>query len=250
VVLTRIERRTSYLEIFLVFGITLGLSGIRSLLQLLNSLLQTTPLGKQTVAIITPTAKVGLIDLAGQLAYLLELLCWGGLGLYLLYRGGQKLADIGLAKFKSTDFWHGLALTALIGIPGLLLYFLARATNLNLNVAPAVLNDAWWRLPVLILLAFGNAWAEETLVIGYLLTALRRLGWKENNSLVAAALLRGSYHLYQGFGGGLGNFLMGLIFGKYYQKANRLYPLIIAHTLLDVFSFLGYTILKKYLTWL
>ncbi|KZM68243.1 hypothetical protein AWN90_10035 [Nocardia terpenica] len=47
-----------------------------------------------------------------------------------------------------------------------------------------------------------GAVAEEVLVVAFLITRLRSLGWTENRSLLASAVLRGSYHLYQGLGGG------------------------------------------------
>lgn len=63
-------------------------------------------------------------------------------------------------------------------------------------------------------------------------------------------MLRGSYHLYQGFGGFVGNLVMGLVFGRVWQKTNRLWPLVAAHTLFDVVSFVGYSLLKGHISWL
>ena len=58
--------------------------------------------------------------------------------------------------------------------------------------------------------------------------------------LVVSALIRGSYHLYQGFGGFIGNVVMGLVFGWAYQRWGRALPLIVAHWVLDIVSFVGY----------
>ena len=69
-------------------------------------------------------------------------------------------------------------------------------------------------------------------------------------ALVLSALLRGSYHLYQGFGAFLGNAVMGLVLGAYYQRRGRVMPLVVAHTLLDVVAFVGYTLAKGRLGWL
>jgi hypothetical protein len=43
---------------------------------------------------------------------------------------------------------------------------------------------------------------------------------------------------------------MGLVFGRLWQRTNRLWPLVVAHTLLDVVSFVGYSLLKNRLSWL
>ena len=245
------ERRTVRVELLIVFTVTLGLSGVRSLISLLDSLLRTTPLSQQHVAINVPQARVGFLDLLGQLANIAQLVAWGALGVYLLWRAGFKLAEIGIdRKQPGRDVLGGLGLAALIGIPGLGLYFVARALNLDLTVEPSTLGDTWWRIPVLVLSAAANAWAEEALVVGYFISRLRQLGLRENSSALSAAVLRGSYHLYQGFGGFVGNLVMGLVFGRVWQKTNRLWPLVVAHTLLDVVSFVGYALLAAHVSWL
>jgi membrane protease YdiL (CAAX protease family) len=245
------ERRAIVIELVIVFTITLGLSGLRSLLSLLDSLLQPEPLSQQQVAINVPQAADQVIDLLRQLLSAGQLFAWGALGLYLLWRAGIMLRDLGLDRAHlGRDALGGAGLAALIGIPGLGLYFLARAVGANLTVLPSTLDDTWWRPVALTVAAAANAWAEEVLVVGYLITRLRQLGLRENRSLVAAATLRGSYHLYQGFGGFVGNFVMGLVFGRVWQKTNRLWPLIVAHTLLDVVAFVGYALLSGKVSWL
>ena len=243
------ERRRIKIEIWIVFGITLGLSGARSLLSLIDSLLQPQPLSDQHVALNAPQAAADLLDLLAQLLNALQLLGWGALGAYLLVRAGIRLTSVGLG-WRGRDALWGVGLTALIGIPGLALYFVGWKLGFNLAVQPSTLDDTWWRPIALVASAFGNAFAEEMLVIGYLLTRLRQLAFRENTALLAAAVLRGSYHLYQGFGGFVGNVIMGLVFGRVWQKTNRLWPLIVAHTLLDVCSFVGYALLKGRLSFL
>ncbi|HVK22575.1 MAG TPA: CPBP family intramembrane glutamic endopeptidase [Actinokineospora sp.] len=245
------ERRMVWTELVIVFAVTLGLSGLYSLLSLVDALLQPTRLADQTVAINVPQAKAGLIDLLKQLLGVTRLIAWGALGTYLLYRSGMRLTAIGLDRTKpGRDAATGIGLAALIGVPGLGLYLLAHAMGINLAVAPSTLGDTWWRPIALTLLAAGNAWAEEMLVVGYLISRLRHLGFRENTSLVTAAIVRGSYHLYQGFGGFIGNVIMGLVFGRVWQRTNRLWPLVIAHTLLDFVAFVGYSLLRGRVNWL
>jgi hypothetical protein len=244
-------RRLLRLELLIVFAITLGLSALRSLLSLLESLLAPGPLSEQSVALNAPAARADLIDLGFQLTRVLQLFAWGGLGAYLLVRGGMRLRGVGLTRRPDArDTVYGIALAAGIGLPGLGLYLGALALGANLTVLPTVLNDTWWRLPVLVLAAAANAWAEELLMIGYLLTRLRQLGYGRYVALLIAAVLRGAYHLYQGLGGFVGNLVMGLLFGWLWQRTNRLWPLVIAHTLIDVVAFVGYAVLHGRVSWL
>ncbi len=245
------ERRLIRTELWIVLGITLGLSATRSALSLIQSLLKPGRLSDQKVAINAPAAANQFVDLALQLAYTAQLIGWGALGAYLIVRAGLKLRDIGLDRDhpgRAAATAAGLA--ALIGIPGLALYLVARAVGANLTVLPTTLGEHWWRLPVLILSAAGNAWAEEVLLTGYLVTRLRQLGRGENTAVFASALLRGCYHLYQGFGGFLGNLVMGLVFGRVWQRTGRLWPLVGAHLLLDVVAFVGYSLLAGKVHWL
>ena len=54
----------------------------------------------------------------------------------------------------------------------------------------------------------------------------------------------------QGFGGFVGNCAMGLIFGRFYQRTGRTVPLIIAHTIMDAVTFVGYVLLAHKVSWL
>ncbi|MDQ3579266.1 MAG: CPBP family intramembrane metalloprotease [Actinomycetota bacterium] len=245
------ERRLVWIELVIVFAVTLGLSGLYSVLSLIDALLQTVALNEQSVAINQSQAELGLIDLLKQLLSVVRLAAWGALGVFLLYKAGMRLSEIGLdGRRKGADALGGVGLAALIGLPGLGFYLVSHALGVNLAVEPSTLDDTWWRPVVLTLLAAGNAWAEEVLVVGYLISRLRHLGFRENSSLVLAAVVRGSYHLYQGFGGFIGNVVMGLVFGRVWQRTNRLWPLVIAHTLLDFVAFVGYSLLRGEVSWL
>jgi membrane protease YdiL (CAAX protease family) len=244
-------RRLVGTEVLVVLTVTLGLSALRSLLSLLDAVLQPVPLNQQQVALNAPEAQADLVDLALQLTRVLQLVGWGALGAYLLIRAGIALRDVGLDRRRpGRDALGAAGLAALIGVPGLGLYLVAQALGVSLTVQPSTLGDTWWRVPVLILSAGANAWAEEVVMIGYLITRLRQLGWSENRSLVVQALLRGSYHLYQGLGGFIGNLVMGLVFGRIWQRTNRLWALVGAHTLIDVVAFTGYALLAGKVSWL
>ncbi|MCM6776894.1 CPBP family intramembrane metalloprotease [Nocardia sp. CDC159] len=245
------ERFAIRVEIAVVLVVTFGLSGASALLSLVESALSPGGVGGQTVALNPSRAAQSTIDLLFQLLSVLRLLGWGALGLYLLWRSGIGPRMIGLARIRLRgDVLPGLVLAAVIGLPGLGLYLIAHALGISVTIVPSSLGDHWWRLPVLILSALANAVAEEILVVAYLLTRLRALGWSANRALVASALLRGSYHLYQGLGGGLGNLVMGLIFGRFWQRTDRLWPLVLAHATIDTVAYIGYTVLHGHVSWL
>ncbi|SDK28823.1 hypothetical protein SAMN04487820_106155 [Actinopolyspora mzabensis] len=245
------KRRAIVVELVIVFAITLGMAGLQSLLSLLDALLRPESLDQQAVALNTSQARLGLLDLLEQLAGVLRLFAWAALGVYLLWQGGIALRKVGFDNSRpGRDLAGGAGLAALIGIPGLGLYLVAHSLGLNLAVQPSTLDEAWWRAPVLVLSALGNAAAEEVLVVCYLLTRLRQLGATENRALWISAVLRGSYHLYQGFGGFMGNVVMGLVYGRVWQRTNRIHALIIGHALIDVVAFVGYALLREQVGWL
>ena len=74
-----------------------------------------------------------------------------------------------------------------------------------------------------------------------------QLGSAEVAAVGASALLRGSYHLYQGWGGFLGNAAMGVLFGFVFTRTRRAWPIVIAHFLLDVAAGLGYLLFREHL---
>ena len=112
------------------------------------------------------------------------------------------------------------------------------------------LPAVWWRFPVLVLSAAQNGILEEIVVVGYLLSRLDKLGVRPAAAIAISAVIRGSYHLYQGIGAFFGNAAMGVIFGIFYYRYRRVTPLIIAHTLIDAVTFVGYALLAGHVSWL
>ena len=247
--LTDPGKRTIRLEIAVVLGVTFGLSAYTALVSLIEAVIL--GLSGQKVALNRKLSPIDLINLALNLASVLQLVAWGLLGLYLLWRSGFGPSRIGLGRFRwRPDLLGGLGLAAVIGIPGLGLYVAGRALGIGVAVVPSELGDTWWRIPVLLAVAFANGWAEEVIVVAFFMTRLRQLGLSPAVVLVASSLLRGAYHLYQGFGAGVGNLVMGLIFGYAWRRTGRLWPLIVAHGLIDSVAYVGYALLAGHLGWL
>lgn len=238
-------------EIFVVFAVSLGGSGLNALLSLIGSLLQRQSLSSQQALLVGSRAPNHWLDLVLQLVGIAEALAPVALVFYLITVSGEPLSVLGLdASQPVRDTLRGVALAAVIGGTGLGLYLAAFHAGISLNVVPESLPAVWWRIPVLVLSAAHDGILEEILVIGYLLHRLDQLGWTPWKAIVFSAVLRGSYHLYQGLGGFLGNAAMGLIFGVLYRRWGRVTPMIIAHTLIDAVAFVGYAALHGRVSWL
>jgi membrane protease YdiL (CAAX protease family) len=247
-----VGRRLLTAEIWVVFALSLGASGVQAALQLIASLTAPKALSQQKALLVGSLAPGRpWIDLAFQLFNIAVTVAPVALVAYLLARSGESLATLGVdGRRPGQDVARGAVLAALIGGAGLALYLAAYHAGASLTVVPARLPAVWWRIPVLILAAAQNGVLEEILVAGYLLHRLSQLGWGPYRALTASALLRGSYHLYQGFGGFAGNVAMGLLFGRLYQRWGRAAPLVVAHTLIDGVTFVGYTLLHGHVSWL
>jgi membrane protease YdiL (CAAX protease family) len=123
-------------------------------------------------------------------------------------------------------------------------YFGSVALGLNRLVVPVPPVGHWWTVPALVLNAGQAALLEEIIALGYLVTRLEQMGATPRAAVVASALLRGSYHLYQGWGGFAGNFAMGLLFGAIFVRRRRAWPFVVAHFLLDVGAGIAYLLFR------
>ncbi|WP_091199256.1 CPBP family intramembrane glutamic endopeptidase [Micromonospora narathiwatensis] len=246
--LTRpVSRRTLGTETLLVLGLSLGQSAAYALVSLVAKLTATGGLAKQTAALNTSASARPYLDLTYQLLGILFALVPVLLAVHLLARDpGHPARTLGVDLTRpGSDLARGAGLAALIGLPGLALVWAAAQLGVNATLVPAALPDLWWAVPVLILAAAQNAVLEEVIVVGYLVTRLRQLGWRLGAVIAASAVLRGSYHLYQGFGAFVGNAVMGVVFSLFFLRTRRVAPLIVAHTLLDVVAFVGYALLPR-----
>ena len=248
----KFSRRIFRDETLLVLGVSLGASGVSALISFVGS--ATKPGGlKDQAATLNASAAPGRpwLDLAWQLFGITSSLVPVALVAHFLLREGQGLRTLGFDRTRPwPDLGRGAAVAAVIGSFGIAFYLAARGLGFNLTVVPEALPDVWWKYPVLILSALQNAIVEEVIVVGYLLRRLGQLGWTPVGALVASSVLRGSYHLYQGIGGFVGNMVMGLVFVYLYRRWGRVGPLVVAHSLLDIGAFVGYALLAGKVDWL
>nr|WP_245852707.1 CPBP family intramembrane glutamic endopeptidase [Isoptericola jiangsuensis] len=234
---------------WIVLGLSLGQSAVYALValgvRLYDAIAAATGLDAQTATLNASRSDRPYLDLVYQVLAVGFALVPVALALYLLSaRGPGTLRRIGFDVARpGRDTAWGFALAAGIGVPGLAFYALGRALGITVTVQASALDPYWWTVPVLILSALKNGLLEEVIAVAYLRERTADLGWGRWKFVVASSLLRGSYHLYQGFGPFLGNVVMGVVFSWFYTSRwgrHRVMPLVIAHTILDVVAFVGY----------
>ena len=238
VVAPPLPRRTLLAETFVVLSLSLLASAAFAVLSLLEaplrgvrvaSVSQSTQLARQVLGSLFGLAPVWLV-------------------LYLVRRNGEGVASIGLARdHLRSDVLRGLVLFAVVGLGGIGVYLAAVELGVNRFVVPVPPLGHWWTVPVLLLNAAEAALLEEVVVVAFLVTRLRQVGMTAAAAIAASSLLRATYHLYQGWGGFLGNLAMGVIFGLVFVRTRRAWPVVLAHFLLDVGAGIGYLLFREHL---
>ena len=231
-----------------MLALSFGAAGVRAIVVIVERLSSEVALASQTATINRPLADRATFDLIYQLLSFAFGLAPVALVVYLLWRDrAPHLGHLGLGRLPrmrrnwwASEIGFGFLLAAAIGVPGLVFYVFARWIGINTTVVPAALDTYWWTVPVLVLMALKAALGEELIVVAYFFDRMKRLGVGPVATIVSSALLRGSYHLYQGIGAFIGNVVMGLLFGWVYHRWGRSLPLIVAHWLLNIVSFVGY----------
>jgi membrane protease YdiL (CAAX protease family) len=150
---------------------------------------------------------------------------------------GWNFARLGL------HFSPGAALAGLpLMLAYLLLYWFTALTIASFAPVQGRLDlvGVRWLAPLPLTIAYLvlNSVYEELLVAGYVITALERDG--AAYAITASTLIRFLYHLYQGPVASLSILPMGLLFGTVYWRTRSLWPLMLAHTLINLLIVLAW----------
>lgn len=257
-----------------MLALSLGRSAVYAVVQLIDKATQA-PLRDQTTVLNPVLNQRWVFDLIYQLLGIGFALVPVALVLHLVWlRGRHPFRTFGLDfRRPLQDFGWGALLFLAMGLGTLAVYAGGRALGLTTALQANALDDTWYAVPVLLLSALRHALLEEVIVVawlvdrlGYLqqlrsavlsravqpvLAAPRRsrtgayLPTRVLTVVVALAVLRAAYHLYQGVGPGIGNALMGVVFVLVYLRYQRVMPLVIAHFLLDAVGFIAYPLLAE-----
>ncbi|WBL18831.1 CPBP family glutamic-type intramembrane protease [Citricoccus sp. NR2] len=266
------SRAVVWWEIIIVLALSLGRSGVYAVVDLMQNAM-TAPLRDQTTTLNPSLANEELFDLIRQLLSIGFSLVPVLLVCHLVWIYGRnpfRTFGLDFRRFW-TDAGLGVTLFVVMGAGTLGVYALGRTLGLTTALVGSAMNEYWWTTPVLVLSALRHSLLEEVIVLAWLLD---RIGYLQQlrgtptarpktfhttatgafrpgpaAGLVAAvavsALVRASYHLYQGIGPGVGNLIMGVVFAVVYLRYRRVMPFVYAHLLLDVAGFAGYPLLLR-----
>jgi uncharacterized protein len=168
-----------------------------------------------------------------DMAFLIQYELLAALALFVFLRvRGWSFADIWLRPSWSGT-WHGLLLVAasvaLFYIIGTMQVFVWPAAK------PVPEGQGTVSVAMIALVSLVNGHFEEIFVAGYLITAASRM-----TSLPVAVgisvAVRVLYHLYQGAEAILSHAALGWLFAWVYLRRRDLWPLIVAHVVLDLWA--------------
>ena len=266
--------RTVRWEVAIVLGLSLGKSAVYAVVQLLDKMTQG-PLQDQTTVLNPVLNSRWVFDLTYQLLNIGFALVPVALVLHLVWlRGRNPFRTFGLDfRRPVADLGWGALLFLVMGLGTLAVYAAGRALGATTAIVGSAMDDTWYAVPVLVLSALRHALLEEVIVVAWMvdrlsyLQQLRSAGLADERFpqlaaprttetgaflpvrvttlVLALAVLRAGYHLYQGIGPGVGNAVMGVVFVLFYLRYRRVMPLVIAHLLLDVTGFVAYPLLAQ-----
>jgi len=166
-----------------------------------------------------------------------ELLVAVGL-VWFLYVREWTLEKVGLRVDLRGTLW-GVALLLAYYALTVLFQLAAHALPIDMNALLAQIpkTDGRISMELVFVASAVNGVFEEVFVAGYAITALQQARgmWTAINVSTAVRVM---YHLYQGPVAFLTIAPMGLLFGYVYARTRQLWPLIVAHVLLDIVGLL------------
>ncbi|MEO4038648.1 CPBP family intramembrane glutamic endopeptidase [Micrococcaceae bacterium Sec6.3] len=264
--------RTVRWEIAIVLGLSLGRSAVYAVVQLIDKATRA-PLGEQTTVLNPTVNDRWIFDLVYQLLDIGFALVPVALVLHLMWlRGRNPFRTLGLdLRRPGRDLAWGVGLFLAMGLGTLAVYAGGRAAGITTAIVANAMDPSWYAVSVLLLSAARHALLEEVIVVAWMvdrlgyLQQLRAAGLARHPApalpspaatglflpvrvwtvVLALAVLRAGYHLYQGVGPGIGNALMGVVFTLFFVRHRRVVPLVVAHFLLDAVGFVAFPLLAQ-----
>jgi membrane protease YdiL (CAAX protease family) len=158
----------------------------------------------------------------------------------LLYVRGWTVERIGLGP-TARETLIGLGLVLAFYVVYVFVWWIAQVAGFRPNYLGhyQTLVSSRLSLPVTASVCVVNPVYEETFLCGYIITTAKGMNRTAAGVNVSVAV-RLACHLYQGGVGVLGIVPVGLIFAWWYARTGRLWPLFVAHALMDAIGLMRF----------
>ena len=222
------ERKAIYVELLVVVGLLVIPSFLKALYAFLNP----------SVALSSPENAPWQFGSMVVEELLLLALLW-----HVLRLNGESFADL-KPPFVGMDVLRGIGLwiwgyVSATGVTVLLWKIMggreAAEGSVRAMEVFQIKFNAFYLLAMIV-----NPFAEEFYVRGFLQTRLRQAGHGGLPIVLLSTGLQTSYHIYQGWVACLSLLPCFLVFALYYQAHRRLWPVLIAHLIMDLVAMLAY----------
>lgn len=103
-----------------------------------------------------------------------------------------------------------------------------------------IVPEGRWRIPVVLYMAFTAGFFEEVVFRGLFWTAISDCKFQKFKKFVyviLSSVVFAAVHWEQGMAGILSVFAFGLVAAIFYLQLKNLWPMITAHTLVDIYYF-------------
>lgn len=159
------------------------------------------------------------------------------LGMF-LYARDWTPKRLGLTATWTDALWTLVLLAGVYDLAAIASYAMAHLPVLQAG-APAQLLPSDASPMTIFAVGLVNPFFEEVFVTGYVITVLKDVR-STTFAINASVVIRLACHLYQGTAGVLLTIPMGLIFGYWFARKGRLWPLIVAHAVMNLVLLLHY----------
>ena len=161
--------------------------------------------------------------------FMYELVAFGVIACFLRIRGWQ------LRKFYTRITWKltgvGILLATVITLYGIGVGLVGEQAGWSNEPEAEAVSVS---LPIAVIFSVANGIYEESLVVGYVIGVLRWCGC--GVAIMVSTMIRVAYHVYQGPDALLIILPIGVLLGYVFYRSRRLWPLVLAHALLNFIS--------------
>lgn len=166
----------------------------------------------------------------------------GAIMVLFLRRRGWCFRDLAPDRLNAESIGLGVFASLLLFLAYAVIVLILSGTIGNWIAGPGIADQTTpLGFAPVIMTSLINPLFEETFVCAYVISAFERRGGNHWTGVHVSVAVRLIYHLYQGTVGVVMMVPVGLLFAVWYLKTRRLWPVVSAHVVFDLFPLLART---------